>query len=66
MARSVSQASVNPVSRISRSASGTQGNDGTELVICKKIVEQHGSIWIGNENSETRRGTAIYFTLPLT
>lgn len=63
---SVSQASVNSMSRISRKASGAQGNDGTELATCKKIVEQHGgSIWIGNENSETRRGTAIHFTLPL-
>lgn len=54
------------MSRISRKASGAQGNDGTELATCKKIVEQHGgSIWIGNENSETRRGTAIHFTLPL-
>ena len=53
------------MSRISRNASGTQGNSSTELAICKKIVEQRGSIWIGNENSETHRGTAIHFTLPL-
>ena len=54
------------MSRISRNASGAQGNGGTELATCKKIIEQHDSIWIGNENSETRRGTAIHFTLPLT
>ena len=53
------------MSRISRNASGTQGNSSTELAICKKIVEHHGGIWTGNENSETRRGTAIHFTLPL-
>jgi len=53
------------MSRISRNASGAQRNGGTELAICKKVVEQRGGIWIGNENSETRQGTAIHFTLPL-
>lgn len=53
------------MSRIIRNAYDAKGNGGTELAICKKIVEQRGSIWIGNENSETHRGTAIHFTLPL-